>query len=167
MRLIETFSGFETGKSVIGRKGNSTALDQTAVRRRTYRRARRSRGQSMVELALALPLLLFLLLGTVDIGRVFVGYIQMRNGAFEGARYGSVLPTDTTGIKNAVLNHGVPSDTVVTSSTNPTTIVIGTNATITVVASRTFTPFTTSFLKKYFGIGTFTLKASATMQVMT
>ncbi|HVX30346.1 MAG TPA: TadE/TadG family type IV pilus assembly protein [Nitrolancea sp.] len=121
----------------------------------------------MVELALALPTLLLLLLGTIDIGRMFTGYIEMRNGAFEGARYGSRVPTDTTGIKDAVFDHGVPSGTKVDVSTDPTTINIGDDATITVVVTDTFTPITTSFLNKFFGIGAFHLRATATMQVMT
>jgi hypothetical protein len=139
-------------------------LHQPIERRR---RRRRSRGQSIVELALAVPVLLLLLLGTVDLGRVFFDYIQMRNGAFEGARYGSRLPTDDSGIKAAVLNHGVPSDTKVDVSRKGQYDVIGGDATITVTASRTFTPITTTFLHKYFGMGVIKLKASATMKVMT
>jgi len=120
----------------------------------------------MVELALALPLLLLLMLGTIDIGRVFIDYIQLRNGAFEGARYGAVAPTDTTGIRSAVIAHGVPSDTAVTVSTSGT-LSVGSSATIKVTASRTFTPFSTTFLTRYFGLGAIKLNASATMQVMT
>lgn len=131
------------------------------------RRSKRFKGQSMVELALALPTLLLLLLGTIDMGRVFTGYIQMRNGAFEGARYGARVPTDTAGITNAVIDHGVPSNTSVSVTTNPATINLGDDATVTVVVTHTFTPITTGFLNKFFGIGVFNLKASATMQVMT
>jgi Flp pilus assembly protein TadG len=131
------------------------------------RRANRFKGQSMVELALALPTLLLLLLGTIDIGRVFTGYIEMRNGAFEGARYGARVPTDTMGITNAVIDHGVPSNTSVSVTTDPTTVTLGTDATITVVVTHTFTPITTGFLNKFFGIGEFHLRATATMQVMT
>jgi hypothetical protein len=91
----------------------------------------------------------------------------MRNAAFEGARYGSRMPTDTDGIKAAVIDHGVPSSTNVSVKTNPTTINLGDDATITVTVTHTFTPMTTGFLNKYFGIGVFNLKATATMQVMT
>ncbi len=121
----------------------------------------------MVELALAMPVLLLLLLGTIDLGRGFFDYIQMRNGAFEGARYGSHMPTDTTGITNAVMNHGVPSDTKVTVSLTGNYNAIGGDATITVTASRTFTPITLSFLQRFWGIGSFQFRASATMKVMT
>lgn len=131
------------------------------------RRRSRSRAQSLTELALALPVLLLLMLGTIDLGRAYFDYIQMRNGAFEGARYGSINPTDTTGIKNAVMDHGVPSDTNVTVNLSGDYTTIGGEATITVNASRTFTPVSVAFLQKYFGIGAFKLSVSATMQVMT
>ncbi|HEX7103090.1 MAG TPA: TadE/TadG family type IV pilus assembly protein [Nitrolancea sp.] len=132
------------------------------------RRSTRFKGQSMVELALALPTLLLLMLGTIDVGRVFIGYIEMRNAVFEGARYGSRVPTDTTGIKQAVFDHGVPSGTHVADPTfGGQAIAIGSSSTITVTATRTFTPITIGFLNKYFGIGVFNLKATATMQVMT
>lgn len=141
--------------------------DGPALARRTRRR---SQGQSLVELALALPLLLLLMLGTIDLGRAFFDYIQMRNGAFEGARYGARMPADTSGITDAVMTHGVPADTTVTvtcSTGSCGSVAIGSDATITVVASRTFTPITTTFLQRYFGIGTWVLNASATMKVMT
>jgi Flp pilus assembly protein TadG len=132
------------------------------------RRSARFKGQSLVELALALPTLLLLMLGTIDVGRMFIGYIEMRNAVFEGARYGSRVPTDTVGIKQAVFDHGVPSGTNVA---NPTfggqAVNLGSNSTITVTATQTFTPITVGFLNKYFGFGVFHLKATATMQVMT
>jgi Flp pilus assembly protein TadG len=132
------------------------------------RRSPRFKGQSLVELALALPTLLLLMLGTIDIGRAFIGYIEMRNAVFEGARYGSRVPTDTAGIKQAVFDHGVPSGTTVANPTftgSPNQL--GADATITVTATQTFTPITVGFLNKYFGFGVFRLKATATMQVMT
>jgi len=165
---------FGTVKRVGECTEQSDARVHSAPRPLAHHRLGRSRGQSMVEMALTLPFLLLLMLGTIDIGRVFIDYIQIRNGVFEGARYGSTQPSDTTGITNAVLNHGVPSDTIVNvscsnngSNINCNTIPIGGEGTITVVASRTYVPFTTSFLKKFFGIGVFKLKESATMQVMT
>lgn len=46
------------------------------------------RGQSLVELALTLPLLMLILLGTLDLGRIFFGYVTITNASREGARYG-------------------------------------------------------------------------------
>ena len=42
-------------------------------------------GQSLVEVGLALPILLLLFLGAVDLGRVFVYTISTTNAAYEGA----------------------------------------------------------------------------------
>jgi Flp pilus assembly protein TadG len=49
----------------------------------------RSRGQSVVEFALILPILLFLTLGVVDTARVFSGYISLTNGVSNAASYAS------------------------------------------------------------------------------
>jgi Flp pilus assembly protein TadG len=73
-------------------------------------------GQGVVELALAVPVLLLLMLGTIDIGRVFFDYIELRNAAREGAGYGARLPDDTAGIIARVQNHGVPAGTNVSIS---------------------------------------------------
>jgi Flp pilus assembly protein TadG len=55
---------------------------------------RSERGQSMTEFALSLVLLLTLLAGVVDLGRVFFAYIIIRDAAQEGAVYGSIAPKD-------------------------------------------------------------------------
>ncbi len=131
------------------------------------RRRSRSRGQSLVELALALPILLLLFLGTVDLGRAFFDYIQMRNGAFEGARYGARVPSDTSGITDAVTTHGVPSGSNVTVTTTGDCTNVGGDCTVTVTVTHTFQPISTSFLNHYFGLGNINLHASATVKGMT
>lgn len=45
-------------------------------------------GQSLIELTLTLPLLLIILLGTIDLGRVFFAYVTITNASRVGARYG-------------------------------------------------------------------------------
>ncbi|MGA7670779.1 MAG: TadE family protein [Nitrolancea sp.] len=133
---------------------------------RVWRR-KRSRAQSLVELAISMPLLLLMMLGTIDLGRAYFDYIQMRNGAFEGARYGSQYPTDSTGIKNRVMSHGVPSDATVDSTPSGAYDTIGGDGTISVSVSRTFTPITLSFLQRFWGLGSFTMNCTAVMKVMT
>lgn len=49
-------------------------------------------GQSMVEMALVLPMVLFLVMGIVDFGRVFNAHIVITNASREGAMYGSMCP---------------------------------------------------------------------------
>lgn len=51
------------------------------------------RGQSLVELALLLPILALMLIGTLDLGRVFIAMVQLTNGVQEGALFGRTFPT--------------------------------------------------------------------------
>jgi Flp pilus assembly protein TadG len=53
----------------------------------------RSRGQSVVELALLLPVLVLILLIALDFGRIFVGWITINNMARIGANYATIHPT--------------------------------------------------------------------------
>ncbi|MGH2384669.1 MAG: TadE/TadG family type IV pilus assembly protein [Candidatus Limnocylindria bacterium] len=45
------------------------------------------RGQSVVEFALVLPILLILLVGAIDLGRVFFGWVALTNAARVGANF--------------------------------------------------------------------------------
>ena len=56
------------------------------------------RGQSLVEFALVLPLLVLIVFGVLDLGRAFYALITITNAAREGARYG---------ITNLDLSHGM------------------------------------------------------------
>lgn len=53
------------------------------------------RGQSLVELALTLMVLLILLAGAFDLGSAFLTYIALRDAAEEGAIYGSISKPGT------------------------------------------------------------------------
>jgi hypothetical protein len=59
-------------------------------------------GQSMVELALTITILMILLAGVIDMGRAFFTYMAMRDAAQEGAAYGSVNPFDENGTRSRV-----------------------------------------------------------------
>jgi Flp pilus assembly protein TadG len=56
------------------------------------------RGQSLVELGVSLVILLYLLSGAAEFGVLFFQFVQLRDAAQEGALYGSMNPSDTTGI---------------------------------------------------------------------
>jgi Flp pilus assembly protein TadG len=56
-------------------------------------------GQSLVELAISLIVLLYLLLGAVEFGIALFQYVSIRDAAQEGALYGSINPTDTAGMQ--------------------------------------------------------------------
>ena len=63
----------------------------------------KEQGQSLVELAISMTVLLILLAGVVDLGRAFFTYITLRDAAQEGASYASVINTrllDSTEIPN-------------------------------------------------------------------
>lgn len=71
-----------------------------------HRHPSRQRGQSLVELALILPLLCVLLLGAADFARALSAYIALGNVAREGAHYGSMSAAnaaDLDGIRAAAL----------------------------------------------------------------
>jgi len=51
-------------------------------------------GQSLVELAVSLVILLYLLAGAAEFGIIFFQYVQLRDAAQEGALYGSIHPTE-------------------------------------------------------------------------
>jgi len=60
------------------------------------------RGQSMVEFAISLVIILWLLAGAVEFGIALFQYIQLRDAAQEGALYGSINPKDKNGIEARV-----------------------------------------------------------------
>ena len=55
-----------------------------------YSPIRNSKGQSLVETALVLPLLLLIVFGTIEFGRVFNAYLVVSNASREGARAAAV-----------------------------------------------------------------------------
>jgi len=61
------------------------------------------RGQAMLEFALVLPILLFLVMGIIEFGRIFSAYLTITELAREGARYGVVGNTDAS-IKTLIKN---------------------------------------------------------------
>lgn len=64
------------------------------VHQSVSRSATRARpGQSMVELALLLPMIALLLVGTLDLGRVYFSYVRLSNAVKEGALFGAYQPT--------------------------------------------------------------------------
>ena len=54
---------------------------------------RSEKGQSLVELAVSLVLILTLLAGVVDLGRLLFEYLAMRDAAQEAAAYATVYPS--------------------------------------------------------------------------
>lgn len=63
-----------------------------------------SKGQSLLELALLLPVLVLILSAALDLARVYDAYLSITNASREGARYAAAHPkvTDTPGVVNAI-----------------------------------------------------------------
>lgn len=65
------------------------------------RRHARRKGQGIVEMALLAPILVFILMATVDFARAYSAYIEVSNSARAGAIYGS-RSTSSANDANAV-----------------------------------------------------------------
>jgi Flp pilus assembly protein TadG len=69
-------------------------------------RRRRSRGQSLVEFSLVLPIFLIVLAGVIDFGFMFFSRMTVINAAREGARW-AVTQTDVTKIPTNSAGNGL------------------------------------------------------------
>lgn len=84
--------------------------------KREVRFGRGERGQSLVELAGALLVMLWLLSGIVDVGRAIFTQFSMQDAAEEGIIYGTSNPTHCDQIRERVqfnLTHEVLPDDIV------------------------------------------------------
>lgn len=79
-----------TGRSPVSRKQKPRSL---------HWRNKSERGQGLVELAIALPFLLLLLLGVLDVGRAYWALVALKDAVSEGASYAASYPTRTTEIQ--------------------------------------------------------------------
>jgi hypothetical protein len=68
------------------------AASSAAVTKRRHR----SRGQSLAEFALTVPMALLMILFGLDLGRVFLGWVALNSAAREAANYAAMNPTAWT-----------------------------------------------------------------------
>ena len=127
------------------------------------RRARRTRGQAMVEFTLILPLLLLLILGIYQFGQTYADYIQVTNAARDGGRKALVSRSDASGVadvistaKNATWWLDKNKMAVSVSPGQPWTT--GQNVTVTVTY-----PYSINLLG--FVVGSGTLKSTTTVRM--
>ncbi len=128
---------------------------------------RSKRGQALVELAISVPLLLLILLGTVDFGRVFFDYIQLRSAVREGAGYGALKPTDIAGMKARVLSAGVPTGTTAFATCTGSCTTVGATGEVVVTANSTFRPVTLGFFSWLGTGGSIPISVTAKMRVLS
>jgi hypothetical protein len=62
------------------------------LHRRSRSSRRRSRGQSLVEFALILPLILLIVMFGIDFGRAYLGWVNLQNAARIAANYAGTHP---------------------------------------------------------------------------
>jgi Flp pilus assembly protein TadG len=164
-------------------KGMTVIVGRVASSRRATRRS--ERGAAFVELAVALPLLILVLVGTIDFARVFYMSIELTNAARAGAQFGAFgdgsNSSNISGMQSAA-TAAAPNLTGVTAQasrvcqcvtdtgTTFTTLAcdaacgVGEHAvtSVTVTARQTFSTIVASFP----GIPTgFTVERSATLRV--
>lgn len=123
----------------------------------------KERGQSMIELALVLTMLMVLLAGTVDLGRAFFTWLAMRDAAQEGAAYASIKPLETMKTEDRVrfnLTDTIP-DQLTSVAVNIGYVgprCLGSTVTINVVYNNF--PITMPFLGTLLGSQTIPIKAT-------
>ena len=123
----------------------------------------------MVELAVSLVILLLLVGGIVDLGRAFFTTMSLRDAVQEGALYGSIDPTNTTEIKNHVLDTSsmVPDMIGVNDITIEIINAPCTGNRIKVSAVYSDFPLTMPFMGAVLGSQTIPLTASVTDTILT
>lgn len=96
------------------------------------------RGAAAVEFALIVPILLLLVVGIIQFGRVFSLQIQLSGAANAGARYLAVHPTEPAEARNrtraAATNLGLTDGEIAVTAAAPCT----STSSVSVVASRVF-----------------------------
>lgn len=128
----------------------------------------RQSGQSLIEFAISLVILLILLAGLIDTGRALFTYLALRESAEEGALYGSTDPTNNTAIQSRALHssdmvRGLEPD--VTVQVNITGMACTGNAIAVTVTYANF-PITMPFLGTIIGRQTISISATATNTIL-
>ncbi len=129
-------------------------------------RRHRQAGQSIAEFALMLPFLLLILLGCLDLGRVFSVWMILTNASREGARYACLFPDDVPNIvartQDDIRAEGLSlsADVLRIDVATPSGKAGGSPVAVTV---RYTLPLTTSFL---FGGQPLTIRAGTQMMIV-
>jgi Flp pilus assembly protein TadG len=121
-------------------------------------RNRARRGQGVVELALTLPIVLLLLSGMIDFGRLFYSWLVVTHCAHTGARYAAVGYGEYDVVTRATATAGsIPVTVTVTGAQGAG----GSPVTVNVTNSfRLLTPLATLFSAEAFPV-----TATATMRI--
>jgi Flp pilus assembly protein TadG len=134
---------------------------------------RNEKGQSLVEFAFSIVVLLLLVSGAVDLGRALYTYMGLRDAAQEGALYGSTNPTQQSEIESRVRNssnllQSISADD--TANTSVQVIVYGdacTNNAIKVRVAYANFPITMPFLGTFIGNQSIGISAEVTDTILS
>jgi Flp pilus assembly protein TadG len=122
-------------------------------------------GQSAVEFALILPILLLLLMGVFDFGRAFYYYSVVANAAREGARAGIYSTTTTdASIRSEVHRYAVGLNGLTDGNIAIARSGSGTSAEVRVTVSYQYDAVT-PIIDRFLPGGAIMLRSSSTMQV--
>lgn len=115
-----------------------------------------NRGQGMVEFSLVLFTLVLMMAFIIDFGRAVYSYSMVYNAAREGARYGTIHPTDYTGIQEAARR--------LTGSLGPVSVTATSDGTrINVTVMYEYRP-ATPILRPFLSSDTITLRSTSSMK---
>ena len=120
----------------------------------------KSRGQTLVEFAILLPVFMMIVFIILDFGRAIYYYSLIQNAAREGTRYGIITPDDTNGIVARVKSFAIglnPNDVTVTPS-QPN------DYTIRVQVSYTFIPVT-PIVSSFLSSGQILIRSQSSMRI--
>ncbi len=127
----------------------------------------RQKGQSLVEFALLLPLLILILSGLLDLGRVYYVLVTLEDMAAEGAAYAAIHPYDAGGIWSRASQASGGMITVSPDDVDvdyPPVMYVGAPITVTVRYSfRCITPFVSDL----FPGGVILLRGTATQAIIS
>lgn len=145
------------------------ATNSSAKRDTTTKARRGERGQSLVELAISLTVIMLLLAGAVDFSIAYFSFSAMQDAAQEGALYGSIHPDDVQGIKDRVRNASSnpvdlsDQDLVEVNVTFPGQICEGNEVVVSVIYDY---PISMPFIGSIIGAQQITLNANVTDTIL-
>ena len=119
-----------------------SAVISTTIRQEARKTRRSRRGQSLVEFALSVPILLLLLFGMIDLGRAFFTLIALDSVISEGAHWAAAYPECIASAANATDAPQVPPPCKGTNSIIGRMLNESTNLDMSHVIATTVTPTT-------------------------
>jgi hypothetical protein len=157
-------------------KGSEAICSPACVDYRKSSHFNRLKGQSLVEFAILLPVLLLVSLMIIDLGRAVYYYSVIHNAAREAVRYGVINPDKYVVMEQIATDYafGLGVDDLLVKAEpgpdqgilDPVTGYIIDNPTVRVSIEYTFNP-ATPLVKNFLPGGKITLESEAVMRVET